>query len=44
MLQTNLRRFIPDDLVWTFERVTEIPRERSGKTRFCISRVNVAPK
>jgi phenylacetate-CoA ligase len=44
MLQTNLRRFIPDDLVWTFERVTEIPRERSGKTRFCISRVNSAPK
>jgi phenylacetate-CoA ligase len=38
-LRTNLLRFLPDKLRWTFERVTEIPRERSGKTRFCISRV-----
>jgi phenylacetate-CoA ligase len=39
LLQNNLRRFMPDDLQWTFEQVSEIPRERSGKTRFCISRV-----
>lgn len=40
LLRHNLRRFIPDDSHWTFEQVPEIPRERSGKTRFCISRVN----
>ena len=39
LLRSNLRRFVPDDLVWTFEQVSEIPTERSGKTRFCISRV-----
>lgn len=39
MLRSNLRRFLPDDLNWTFEQVAEIPREHSGKTRFCISRV-----
>jgi phenylacetate-CoA ligase len=39
LLKNNLRRFIPDVIQWDFEQVTEIPRERSGKTRFCISRV-----
>ncbi len=39
LLKTNLRRFIPDEVDWTFERVADIQRERSGKTRFCISRV-----
>jgi phenylacetate-CoA ligase len=42
LLRHNLRRFIPGDLRWTFEQVPEIPRERSGKTRFCISLVNPA--
>jgi hypothetical protein len=40
ILRGNLRRFLPDDLNWTFEQVEEIPRERSGKTRFCISRLS----
>jgi len=39
MLRVNLRRFLPEDLNWAFEEVAEIPRERSGKTRFCISLV-----
>ncbi len=39
LLKTNLGRFFADRLDWTFEPVQEIPRERSGKTRFCISRV-----
>ncbi len=39
LLRGNLRRFLPDGLRWTFEQVADIPRERSGKTRFCISRV-----
>jgi phenylacetate-CoA ligase len=42
LLRTNLRRFLPAEIRWTFEPVTEIPRERSGKTRFCISRVTTA--
>lgn len=40
-LRSNLKRFLPEDLCWTFEQVADIPRERSGKTRFCISRVKV---
>jgi phenylacetate-coenzyme A ligase PaaK-like adenylate-forming protein len=39
LLRRNLRRFMPDELQWTFEQVSEIAREPSGKTRFCISRV-----
>jgi phenylacetate-CoA ligase len=39
LLKTNLRRFIPDGVEWTFEPVADIQRERSGKTRFCISHV-----
>jgi phenylacetate-CoA ligase len=38
-LLINLRNFIPHPAKWTFERVTDIEREPSGKTRFCISRV-----
>jgi phenylacetate-CoA ligase len=38
-LLTRLRVFFPDSIRWTFEEVTEIERERSGKTRFCISYV-----
>jgi phenylacetate-coenzyme A ligase PaaK-like adenylate-forming protein len=38
-LASKLRVFFPDPLHWTFEQVSEIERERSGKTRFCISLV-----
>jgi phenylacetate-CoA ligase len=38
-LRANLIRFFPADVRWTFEPVSEIEREKSGKTRFCISRV-----
>jgi len=44
LLKTNLLRFLPGGIQWNFEQVTEIPRERSGKTRFCISRVIAAPR
>lgn len=36
-LKANLRRFVADEVQWTFEQVAEIP-EGCGKTRFCISR------
>jgi phenylacetate-CoA ligase len=39
LLRSNLGRFLPEGLRFTFEQVVDIPRERSGKTRFCISRV-----
>jgi len=39
LLKSKLRVFFPDPLEWTFEQVAEIERERSGKTRFCISHV-----
>jgi phenylacetate-CoA ligase len=39
LLGSKLRVFFPDPLQWTFEEVAEIERERSGKTRFCISHV-----
>ena len=42
LLRTNLQRFAPGEINWIFEQVSEIPRERSGKTRFCISRVTGA--
>lgn len=39
LLRASLGRFFPVDIAWEFEAVREIPREASGKTRFCISRV-----
>lgn len=42
-LGSKLRAFFPGDLRWTFEQVSAIERERSGKTRFCISYVKVSP-
>jgi phenylacetate-CoA ligase len=44
LLRTNLNRFLPGDLSWSFEEVAEIPRERSGKTRFCISKLASPPQ
>jgi len=41
VLKTGLRRFFPEQVGLTFEKVADIERERSGKTRFCIS--NVVP-
>lgn len=40
VLRNNLRKFFPADVRWTFEQVADIERERSGKTRFCISRLS----
>lgn len=39
LLRQNLAKFFPPGLAWTFEEVADIERERSGKTRFCISHV-----
>jgi len=39
LLRTNLGKFFPADVRWSFEQVKDIPREPSGKTRFCISKV-----
>jgi phenylacetate-CoA ligase len=39
LLRANLRRFFPEQVSFTFEQVADIERERSGKTRFCVSRV-----
>ena len=39
LLRANLKKFFSDIVQWTFERVADIERERSGKTRFCISNV-----
>jgi phenylacetate-CoA ligase len=39
LLTSKLNMFFSDQLHWTFERVNEIEREPSGKTRFCISHV-----
>lgn len=44
MLRANLGKFIADQVQWTFEEVPDIPRERSGKTRFCISLLNRSGK
>jgi len=38
-LLNNLKRFLPAEIHWHFDQVEVIPRERSGKTRFCISKV-----
>lgn len=42
LLKAKLRVFFPDPLAWTFEQTAEIERERSGKTRFCVSHVTKA--
>lgn len=42
LLRAKLGLFFPAGLRWRFEAVAEIPREASGKTRFCISRVGAA--
>ena len=42
-LRSNIRTMFGDGLDWRFESVEDIPRERSGKTRFCISRVGPTP-
>lgn len=42
LLRQNLRIFLPGNLEWNFERVGDIEREPSGKTRFCISLVSEA--
>ncbi len=39
LLRNNLGRFLPDNVHWSFEEAADIERERSGKTRFCISHV-----
>jgi len=39
MLSSKLRMFFSGPIRWEFEQVVEIERERSGKTRFCISYV-----
>jgi phenylacetate-CoA ligase len=44
LLKDNLKRFLAQPLNWRFEQVAEIPREKSGKTRFCISHVKKLPK
>jgi phenylacetate-CoA ligase len=36
-LRQYLNEFFGIPLEWTFERVSDIPREKSGKTRLCIS-------
>jgi len=38
-LEANLHTFLPDLVHFQFEEVADIPREKSGKTRLCISRV-----
>jgi len=38
-LSSRLGTFFPDRLRWSFEEVAEIAREKSGKTRYCISYV-----
>jgi len=38
-LEKKLNIFFGQSVHWTFERTEEIERERSGKTRMCISRV-----
>ena len=40
MLRKNLGKFFPQPLNCRFEQVADIERERSGKTRFCISHVS----
>lgn len=44
VIQANLKKFFPQGLRWTFEEVADIERERSGKTRFCVSKLSSAEK
>jgi phenylacetate-CoA ligase len=45
VLKKNLQKFFPSQgLHWTFEQVEEIERERSGKTRFCVSKLSRKPE
>lgn len=39
-LRLKLDEFLPGKLRWELEAVADIEREKSGKTRLCISRVN----
>jgi len=41
-LGEKLRKFFPPPTRFVFERVEQIPREKSGKTRFCICKVSGA--
>ena len=41
LLRENLNKFFPQQVHWEFEKVLEIEREKSGKTRFCICKVGV---
>jgi phenylacetate-CoA ligase len=43
IIRRNIDRFFPPGLQWSFERVDKIERERSGKTRYCISYVSRPP-
>ena len=38
-LGANLKFYFGSSVTWKFEPTSEIERERSGKTRFCISHV-----
>jgi phenylacetate-CoA ligase len=38
-LREKLNVYFGDSIKWSFEHTAEIPREKSGKTRLCISRV-----
>jgi phenylacetate-CoA ligase len=38
-LKEKLNVYFGDSVRWSFEQTAEIPREKSGKTRLCISRV-----
>jgi len=42
VLRENLRKFFPPEVRWTFEQVEDIGREASGKTRFCISKLQAS--
>jgi len=39
-LRRKLGEFLPGNLIWELEAVSDIEREASGKTRLCISRVS----
>lgn len=43
-LRQKLNVYFGDSVKWSFEQTTEIPREKSGKTRLCISRVLRTPE
>jgi hypothetical protein len=41
--QEKLNIYFGDSVRWSFERTAEIPGEKSGKTRLCITRVFTSP-